>query len=84
MNKSIGMFLLGVVITLTVGFGTIKSDILVMKPATPKLFSVHTVSTSMSLDEYENLITIYMKKGYVIHSSVAYSSSYVTVVFVKY
>lgn len=75
------MFFLGVLVTVLLGFGTIKSDILTIKPATIKYFSVERAQTN----EMMNIIQSYMKKGYFIHSSMTSGeSSYVIVVFAKY
>lgn len=72
MKSKISTFLLGILVTICIGAGVSNSELLTVKPATPKVVFTKTVY----LDEAQLLINEYVSKGYILKSYNGYGVAY--------
>lgn len=72
MKNNISMFFLGIVASICIGAGVSNSELLTVKPATPK----DVMTKLVYLGEAEVLIKDYSKKGYILKSFSGYGKTY--------
>ena len=69
MKKNIFIFLLGILVSICIGAGISNSELLTVKPATPK--SVIVLQSEWdTMDNTQKRILNYTKQGYIVSSTV--------------
>lgn len=82
MKQTIATFLLGVFVTISIAATSIKSDLLTIKPATPKS-TICFYNSRCAGDEISAKVLNYSKQGYIVQNMVG-GDCHIIITMIKY